>query len=67
MAKKKTEKTAEKAVKKEVQAKEEPKVDDKVEKIKIKKPSIKKIVEEDIVYKVDLSNPPKPEEENTKS
>ena len=66
MAKKKTEKTAEKAVKKEVQAKEEPKVDDKVEKIKIKKPSIKKIVEEDIVYKVDLSKPVEDTKEEVK-
>tara|TARA_R100001082_G_scaffold78126_1_gene45784 strand:- start:255 stop:1460 length:1206 start_codon:yes stop_codon:yes gene_type:complete len=60
MAKKKKEETAEQVV-------EQPKVDDKVEKIQIKKkPTPKKFAQDDEPIKVDLSKPPKPEENETK-
>ena len=65
MAKKKKEEVIEEVTSKETQVKEEPKVDDKVEKIKVKKkPSIKKFSNDpDGVTKVDLSKPPKTEED----
>jgi len=60
MAKKKKEETTEQVV-------EQPKVDDKVEKIQIKKkPTPKKFAQDDEPIKVDLSKPPKPEENETK-
>ena len=42
---------------------EEPKLDTKVEKLKVKKPKMKKFEQpEDNIIKVDLSKPPKTEE-----
>ena len=57
MAKKKKEEIVEQAI-------EQPKVDDTVEKIKVKKPSMRKFNNDpDGVTKVDLSKPPKTEED----
>ena len=57
MAKKK-EAVVEETTQQENPVKEEPKVDDKVEKIKVKKkPTMKKLSQDDGVYKVDLSKP----------
>ena len=53
MAKKKKEEVVEKAT-------EQPKLDNKVEKIKVKKkPTMKKLSQDDEVFKVDLSKPVK--------
>ena len=67
MAKKKKEEVVvEETTKKETPVKEEPKVDDKVEKIKVKKqPSMKKIIDDEVI-KVDLSKPPKETKEEVK-
>ena len=52
------EKVVEETTKQESPVKEEPKVDDKVEKIEVKKkPTMKKLSQDDEVYKVDLSKP----------
>ena len=57
MAKKKNEEVAE-------QTAEQPKVDDTVEKIKVKeKPTMKQLRQDDEPFKVDLSKPPKTEED----
>jgi len=57
MAKKK-EIVVEETTQQENPVKEEPKVDDKVEKIKVKKkPTMKKLSQDDEVFKVDLSKP----------
>ena len=49
----------------ETPTKEEPKVDDTVEKISVKKESLKKFSNDpDVTTKVDLSKPPKEKEEN---
>jgi hypothetical protein len=57
MAKKKEE-VVEETTQQENPVKEEPKVDDKVEKIKVKKkPTMKKLSQDDEVFKVDLSKP----------
>ena len=57
MAKKKKEEVVE-------QTTEQPKVDDTVEKIKVKKkPTMKKLRQDDTPFKVDLSKPEKTEED----
>jgi len=65
MAKKKKEEVIEEVTQTEIPVKEEPKIDDKVEKIKVKKkPSMKKFSNDpDGITKVDLSKPPKTEED----
>ena len=60
MAKKKKEEVVE-------QTTEQPKVDDKVEKIKVKKqPTMKKFIQDDKPIKVDMSKPPKIDEDTVK-
>ena len=56
----KDENVVEETTQQETTSKEEPKVDDTVEKIKVKKkPTMKKLSQDDEPIKVDMSKPPK--------